>query len=176
MKVFVQKWQKQALHDGSSSTSHLCSVRLTNLHLLALLLLLFRLLIILQGSEEDWLYMAHLHAHIRTMCLSQDWHRNAHTCSQKIQQFSYATPCQAPQAAQLVWHSVPNVWEMPHVQLSLSVQKPLVAWGYSCTHGPLTDKLLSVRGDAKGRNFEQQWEFKFLKLWGFYMCKEIVCQ
>lgn len=51
-----QQWQKQALCDGSSSTSHLCSEQLTHQYPLPLLLLLlFHLLIIVEGSEGDWL-------------------------------------------------------------------------------------------------------------------------
>lgn len=121
-----QQWQKQALCDGSSSTSHLCSEQLTHQYPLPLLLLLlFHLLIIVEGSEGDWLcaHMCRL-PQAPYVCPKTDTH--THTLTD-IQQFSYTTPCRAPQAAQLVQHSAPNAWEMPHVhtlQLCLSVQKP----------------------------------------------------
>lgn len=73
---------------------------------------------------------------------------------------SYTDPRRAPQAAQSVWHSPPNVREMSCVHTSQ--QAPAKAAGSSCTDGPsagprLLDLTISVSATANRFHKSPNW-------------------
>lgn len=131
---------------SSSSISHLSTGPVTHLQLLLLpLLLLFPLPIIFEGGELNWL---HSHTEMQP----------------EAQRFPHTVPCRTPRAAQLVWHSVPDVWGKCHmcIHYSEACQSTIAVVGslrLQLFRWTFSRQTVGRRADTRGSEFEVQLEF-----------------